>query len=392
MHSVPDSVHSVVKIPKSKFQNPNEHIQHSKLNIQHLHMETLTNIPVRKTTRSRLPETDFNALEFGKYISDHMLVCDYDHGEWHEPQIVPFANLSLNPSTLALHYGQTVFEGMKAFRMLDGKINIFRMEKHYDRFARSLDRMCMAVPPADIFKDGLAQLVATDRDWVPKGESQSLYLRPFVYASEARFGVKVSEQYRFIIFTGPVPALYTHPIRVKVETEYIRAARGGTGFAKCGGNYGGAFYPTQKARAEGYDQVLWTRGETAPTIEESGMMNVMFVIKDKLVTPPLSDSILDGVTRDSLLQLAGELGYVTEERPVTLEELKTAFEKGWITEAFGAGTAAVVAPIRTIGMQGVDYSLPVYHSHCLQNRIKQKLENIRIGKEADIHQWNYIID
>jgi branched-chain amino acid aminotransferase len=211
------------------------------------------------------------------------------------------------------------------------------MEKHYDRFVRSLQRMCMAVPPREIFIEGLTKLVETDKTWVPARAGDALYLRPFVYASEARFGIKVSEQYRFVIFTGPVTELYAKPIKVKVETQYIRAARGGTGFAKCGGNYGGALLPTQNARKEGYDQVLWTDAMQNKYIEESGMMNVMFVINDVLVTPPLSDSILDGVTRDSLLTLAGDLGYKTEERKISIDELEKAFRSKLITEAFGSG-------------------------------------------------------
>jgi branched-chain amino acid aminotransferase len=353
--------------------------------------ELTTSIPTRKVAHSRIHEVDFDNLEFGKYVSDHMLICDYSGGEWQRPQIVPFANLSLNPATLALHYGQTVFEGMKAFRMSDGDINVFRIDKHYDRFTRSLDRMCMAVPPKEIFTEGLLKLIETDKAWIPKQAGASLYLRPFVYASEARFGVKISEQYRFIIFTGPVPELYANPIKVKVETNYIRAAKGGTGFAKCGGNYGGAFYPTQQARQQGYDQVLWTDGKENKFIEESGMMNVMFVINDTLVTPPLSDSILDGVTRDSLLVLANDLGYKTEERPVSVEELEKAFRDKIITEAFGTGTAAVVAPIQTIHINGIDFHLPQYSHENLLNRIKYKLERIRTGLEEDLYGWNCIV-
>ena len=354
-------------------------------------MEIIADIPARKTNHSRINEVDFNNLEFGKYIADHMLVCDYAHGEWKQPLIVPYANLSLSPSALALHYGQTVFEGMKAFRMYDGRINIFRMEKHYDRFVKSLNRMCMAVVPKEIFMEGLMQLIDLDKAWVPNKAGHALYLRPFVFASEARFGVKVSEEYRFVIFTGPVPSLYADPIKVKVETQYIRAAKGGTGFAKCGGNYGASFLPTQNARLAGYDQVLWTDGKENKFIEESGMMNVMFVINDTLVTPPLSDSILDGVTRDSLLTLAKDLGYKTEVRPVAVAELEAAFKTGTITEAFGAGTAAVVAPIKIININGVDFSLPKYDEGKLLYELKNKLEKIRLGIDADVHGWNYII-
>lgn len=353
-------------------------------------MEPTTAIPVRQNPYSKLQEVDFNNLEFGKYVSDHMLVCDYANGSWKTAQIVPYSNLSLSPATLALHYGQTVFEGMKAFVMQDGRINIFRMDKHYDRFVQSLDRMCMAAPPKEIFVEGLMQLVEADKAWVPSQAGAALYIRPFVYASEAKFGVKISDEYRFIIFTGPVPALYSTPIKVKVETNYVRAAKGGTGFAKCGGNYGGAYYPTKLAKEQGYDQLLWTDAKENRYIEESGMMNAMFVIKGTLVTPPLSDSILDGVTRDSLITLAKDLGYAVEERPVSIDELETAFHNQTITEAFGAGTAAVVAPIQTICIHGIDFSLPVYDNQSVHIQLKDELEKIRTGKTADVHGWNCI--
>ena len=354
-------------------------------------METILDIPVRRAPHPLPGVMDHRQLEFGKQTSDHMLVCDYAHGRWSVPQIMPFANLSMNPATLALHYGQTVFEGMKAFRMEDGRINIFRIGRHYQRFVRSLERLCMAVPPEEIFKEGLIRLVETDQHWVPDGGGASLYIRPFVYASEARFGVKVAEQYRFIIFTGPVPELYAKPIRVKVETGYSRATKGGTGFAKCGGNYGAAFYPTQLARQEGFDQVIWTDSSEHRYIEESGMMNLMFVMGNTLVTPPLSDSILDGVTRDSLLTLARDMGIATEERPVSVEELENAFANKQITEAFGAGTAAVVAPIDTIQISGIPYYLPEYSTGSLLNRLKQELTRIRNGSVPDPYGWNTVI-
>ena len=354
-------------------------------------MELTADIIVRKTNHSRLPEVDFNNLEFGKHVSDHMLVSDYVNGEWRQPLIIPYANLSLSPSALALHYGQTVFEGMKAFRMQDGRSNIFRIEKHYERFVKSLKRMCMAVIPKELFVEGLVQLVEIDRAWVPPQKGSSLYIRPFMIATEARFGVKISEEYRFVIFTGPVPDLYPKPIKVKVETEFIRAAKGGPGYAKCGGNYGGVFYPTQLAKLQGYDQVLWTDGKENKYIEESGAMNVMFVINENIVTPPLSDSILDGVTRDSLLTLAMDLGYKTEERPIDIHELEKAFRDRSITEAFGVGTAAVVAPINTISIDAIDFHLPEYSHENLLFKLKNKLELVRSGKEPDKYGWNFIL-
>ncbi|MES1217291.1 MAG: branched-chain amino acid aminotransferase [Bacteroidota bacterium] len=354
-------------------------------------METLTEISIRKTSHPRLNEVDFDNLEFGKHISDHMLVCDYHNNLWHQPKIVPFANLSLRPDTLALHYGQTVFEGMKAFYMQDRRINIFRMDKHHDRFNRSLRRMCMPEVMEEIFIEGLKQLINLDCGWVPKQEGSSLYIRPFMYASETRLGVKPADEYRFIIFASPVQSVFAKPIKVKVETEYIRAAKGGTGFAKCGGNYGGGFYPTQLAKHQGYDQVLWTGGKDNRFIEESGMMNAMFVINNTLITPPLSDSILDGVTRDSLLTLARDIDIKTEERPLSIDELKTAFLNHTITEAFGAGTAAVVAPIEVIGIDGTDYNLPAYTDKSILNILSCKLNRLRTGQEADHYNWNFIV-
>lgn len=354
-------------------------------------MPITTDITVIKAKRSKLHLVDFDNLEFGKYVADHMLVCDYAHGEWQEPSILPYSNLSMAPSALALHYGQTVFEGMKAFRTADGRVNIFRLERHYERFVRSLERMCMAVPPQSVFTEGLIKLIEIDNNWVPSKTGDSLYIRPFMYASEEKFGVKVSSQYRFIIFTGPVPTLYPEPIKVKVETDYIRAARGGTGFAKCGGNYGGAFLPTQIARDQGYDQVIWTDARENRWVEESGTMNLMFVIDGKLVTPPLSDSILDGVTRESLLAIAEDMGVETTERPVSVEELKIGFRRNAITEAFGAGTAAIIAPIRTININGLDYHLPGYSHESVSYRLRERLELIRTGRMEDIHDWNFIV-
>ncbi len=359
---------------------------------QLINMETIMEIPVVTTAHSRLREVNWKQAEFGKYVSDHMFICQYKNGNWQEPRIVPFQDISLSPTALALHYGQSVFEGMKAFRMVDGGVNIFRMERHHERLNRSLDRMCMPVIPYDLFESALSQLVQVDAAWVPGGEDVALYLRPFVFASEARFGVKISEEYTFIIVTGPVPTLYQEPIRVKVERKYIRAARGGTGYAKCCGNYGAAFYPTKKAREEGYDQVLWTDAQEHEYIEESGTMNLMFVIDGKLVTPPLSDSILDGVTRDSLLQIAMDLGIETEERPVSVNEIIKAFHEGRITEAFGAGTAAVIAPIAVIGIDGQDYELPAYHKESVMYSLKSSLESLRSGASADLHGWNRKIE
>lgn len=354
-------------------------------------MEALLDIPVKRTKQSAINEVDWSDLPFGKYVSDHMFLCTYKAGEWGEPEIKPFQNLSLAPTALALHYGQSIFEGMKAFRTVDGRINIFRIQKHHQRLNASLDRMCMPPVPYALFEAALQQVVKADEAWVPQGEDVALYLRPLIFASEAKFGVKVSDEYTFIIITGPVSTLYQKPIKVKVERQFIRAAKGGVGYAKCAGNYGGAFYPTQKARSEGFDQVLWMDAIEHEYIEESGTMNLLFVIDDKLITPPLSDSILDGITRDSLLTLAKDRGIQTEERKVTITEILNAIAEGRSVEAFGAGTAAVVAPISVIGVDDEIYHLPAFDNGSIMFKLKKDLEAIRTGRAEDVYGWNSVV-
>jgi branched-chain amino acid aminotransferase len=356
-------------------------------------MATLTsNIAVERTKNSRLKEVNFADLEFGKHISDHMFVVDFDKGQWGQPTIVPFGDLKFSPAMLSLHYGQSVFEGMKAFRTSKGEINIFRPQKHLERFNRSLDRMCMPPVPQDLWLSGLQSLIEIDKEWVPGTEGSSLYIRPVMFATESRLGVKVSDSYKFIILTCPVGPYQAKPYRLKVENKFVRTAEGGTGFAKCAGNYGGAFYPTQIAREEGFDQILWTDHKEHKYIDEVGMMNVMFVINGNLVTPQLSTAILDGVTRDSILALAKEFPtFKVEERRITIDEIEQGFLKGTLTEAFGTGTAAVVAPIAVIQINGKDYQIPVAGPTSFQQQVKNKLHNIRMGIEPDVHGWNYLL-
>jgi branched-chain amino acid aminotransferase len=354
-------------------------------------MTTTETIAAQRVKHSRLAETDFNNLEFGKYISDHMLVVDYKDGKWGDPTIVPFGDMLLSPAMLSLHYGQSVFEGMKAFKNKDGDICIYRPDKHAKRLNKSLARMCMPELDTDFFIQCLHALVEFDQAWIPTSEGASLYLRPFVFACEPKIGVKIADHYKFIILTSPCAAYFSKPTRLKVEDTFVRAAEGGTGFAKCAGNYGGAFYPTQLARQQGFDQVLWTDAKEHKYIDEAGVMNVMFVINGKLVTPKLTTALLDGVTRDSILTLAPGLGMEVEERKVSVAEIEEAFKQGTITEAFGAGTAAVVSPIATINIHGTDYHLPATGAESFQQRVKTKLNNIRLGEEEDVHGWNYLI-
>lgn len=350
-----------------------------------------TTIPVQRVTKSRIQETDFNNLEFGKFIADHMVVADFKEGKWQDPQIVPFADISVSPAMLSLHYGQSVFEGMKAFWMNDGNINIFRPHKHHARLNRSMDRMCMPLIPEEMFLQSLHALIELDQKWIPTAEGSSLYIRPLVFAFEPRLGVKVADHFKFIIMNSPVAAYQAKPYRLKVENTYVRTAEGGTGFAKCAGNYGGAFYPTQLAREQGFDQILWTDHKEHKYIDEVGMMNVFFVINGKLVTPQLTTAILDGVTRDTILTLARQMGVEVEERKITVEEVEKGFKTGDVTEAFGSGTAAVVAPIAVINIGGNDLQIPEPGKNSFQLKVKEKLNNIRLGRQPDLHGWNYIV-
>jgi branched-chain amino acid aminotransferase len=345
------------------------------------------NIKLRKD--SLLPACNMQQLEFGKHTSDHMFIADYVDGEWTSGDIVPYGDLLLDPATLALHYGQTIFEGMKAFRMEDGNISIFRMERHQQRLLRSAERMCMQAPPAALFAEALKTLLEIDHEWVPAFPG-SLYIRPFIIATEPKLGIKISSSYKFIIITGPVPELFSNPIRLKVEDKFVRAATGGTGAVKCGGNYGAAFYPTAIARSEGYDQVLWT-DSSHQYLEESGMMNIMLVMNGKIVTPALSDSILDGVTRNSLLTLASAAGIPVEERTISVKELEGGLNSGLISEAFGVGTAAVISPVGVIGVTGRDYSLPDPADDSIQEKLKRQLKNIRAGVTPDEFSWNTVV-
>ncbi len=342
------------------------------------------------TTQAERKVTDTKSVPFGKVPTEHMFIAEYSDGKWQNAKVVPFHDLTLSPLTLCLHYGQTVFEGMKAFVTRDGDINIFRMDKHFDRFNKSLHRMCMPAVPQKLFMNAIKELVTVDSDWVPKDEDGSLYIRPFMIATEDRIGVKISDEYLFMVVCSPAFQYYTKPLKVKVETTYVRSADGGTGTAKCGGNYGGAFYPTNLAKAEGFDQVLWTDSTHHEFIEESGTMNAMFFIDNVLITPELSGTILDGVTRDSLLTIAREKGMNVEVRQISYHELIRAFEDGKRVEAFGAGTAAVVAPIEIIAIGHKEY-------HCYTGpdatmfRLQKELFDIRKGTVPDTHHWNNII-
>jgi branched-chain amino acid aminotransferase len=344
-------------------------------------------IDIQKTAKSRLTEVDFEKLEFGQTFSDHMLVADYAHGEWQAPSIVPFGDFSLSPANPALHYGQALFEGLKAYKNEAGEISIFRPEANLRRLNISADRLCMPAFPEEVFIEGLKELLRLDTDWIPVTPGSSLYIRPFMFATGEFLGVRPSDTYRFAIITCPVNAYYSMPLRVKVEETFARSVEGGFGFAKAAGNYAGSLYPAKKAAEEGYHQLLWTDGKTHEYFEESGTMNLMFVMNDTLITPALSTSILAGVTRDTIIQIAKDKGIPVEERKVSVAEVMEAVQNGKLQEAFGCGTAAVISQIVTIGYRGTDYELPPVAERKYSPALGQELNDIRTGKVADVHGW-----
>lgn len=351
---------------------------------------TTNTIPIIRTKNSLISSFDFENITFGKQPTDHMFIAEYKDGEWQNPRIEPFHNLSISPMALCFHYGQTIFEGFKAFKMKDGNINVFRAYNHAERINKSLHRMCMPAIPEDLFIEATHNLVKLEKDWVPNKENASLYLRPFVIATEPKLGVKVSEEYIFMIVCSPMASYYAKNLKVKVETKYSRAVQGGTGEAKCGGNYGAAFYPTQLAKEEGFDQVLWTDAIQHEFIEESGTMNAMFIIDNVIITPSLDGSLLAGITRDSIITIAKDHGMKIEERRISYHELEEAFLSEKKVEAFGIGTAAVIAPIEIIGINGKEY-FPYVKDDAKMFVLKSLLQDIRIGTSEDTHQWNYVI-
>ncbi len=344
-------------------------------------------IATQRIERSRLQDTDLNNVKFGRVFSDHMVVMDFEDGAWKAPSIVPFGDLELSPASLVLHYSQTIFEGLKAYRLADGSVSLFRPQANIARMNRSAKRMCMPEIPEDIFLDALLQLVKLDKAWLPEGPEAALYIRPFLFASDEYIGVKPSDNYKFIIFTCPVRGYYSEPVRVKIETTYSRAFPGGTGEAKCGGNYAGGLYPAKMGQDQGYHQLIWTDGLTHQFIEESGTMNVFFNIEGTLITPALDGSILHGITRDSIIRIAKDEGIRVEERPVTVEEVVSAARNGRLRSAFGAGTAATIAHIATIAFGDEEFTLPEIAERRLANLVGQRLDDIRRGNTPDPYGW-----
>lgn len=352
-------------------------------------------INIQRVAQSRIHLVDFDHIPFGKIFSDHMLVADYRDGAWGEPEIIPYQNISFSPAISALHYGQSIFEGLKAYRTLDGRSVLFRPQENWERMNHSARRMCMPEVPYHVFMEGLQQLVALDRQWIPDRPESSLYIRPFMFATDEFVGIRPSDTYRFMIFSCPVGAYYPEPVKLMVTGKYVRAIDGGTGEAKAAGNYGGSLLGAKEARDRGYDNVLWLDGRHRKYVEECGTMNVFFVIDGVAITPKLSGTILHGTTRQALIELLHDMDVEVQERHLSIEEIYKAYDSGKLEEAFGAGTAATVAHVSKIGHDGTvpeiedrpELILPPVDSRKIGPALLERLTNIRNGTAPDIHGW-----
>tara|TARA_B110000967_G_scaffold149049_1_gene152725 strand:- start:129 stop:1205 length:1077 start_codon:yes stop_codon:yes gene_type:complete len=353
-------------------------------------MSTKTNhsISVKHIEKSRINEIDFNNLIFGNNFTDYMFECDFKNGSWNNPTIKPFGNLSISPVAKVFHYGQAVFEGMKAYKDDQDKIWLFRPEDNFNRINKSSKRLAIPEFPKELFFKALESMLQLDKDWIKPGFGNSLYIRPFVIATESGISASPSSEYKFMIVCSPAHAYYTGDIKVVIAEYYSRSADGGVGAAKAAGNYAAQFYPTNLAKEKGFHQVIWTDANEHKYLEEAGTMNVFFRINDTLVTAPISDRILDGITRKSIIALATRDGIAVEERRITIQELIEASKNDSLKEIFGAGTAAVISAISNFSHQQVVYYLPKITTS-FAKMFKNKLMEIQYNKSEDTFGWRY---
>ncbi len=344
-------------------------------------------IAITKVERSKLNDLSLENIPFGRYFTDHMLEADYEAGEWKNVEIKPYQPLLLSPSLAALHYGQAIFEGIKAYKNAEGEAYIFRPQDNFERFNISAERMQMPAVPEEIFMEGMKQLIRLDKAWIPNQENHSLYIRPFMFSSDEMIGVRPSDNYKFMIILSPTGPYYNAPMRIYVEEKYVRAVPGGVGYAKTAGNYGAAMYATAQAKRQGYDQVLWTDAFEHKYVQEAGTMNVIFIIGNKALTPDLgAGTILAGVTRSSALTMLKEMGYTIEERPISIDELIEAYKAGEFREVFGTGTAATISLIKELRYK--DYVMNFDTDQWqVAPAVKKSLTDIREGRREDKYGW-----
>ncbi len=355
-------------------------------------MITDTAFKIRKATSSRIDQADLDNPGFGRIFSDHMLEMEYREGEWQQPEIKPYGSIEITPALSALHYAQSVFEGTKAYYVDGETVNLFRLEQNYERMVRSCERLCIPVVDKKVFMEGITQLIELDHQWVPEKEGNTLYIRPFAFAFDPVISARVADQYRFYVITSPVGSYYQRPVKLTTSQKYVRAVKGGLGDAKTAGNYAASFYPAQKAKAKGYDQILWLDAMEHQYVEEVGTMNIFFVIDGVLITPDLQGTILPGVTRDSVIQLAQHWDMPVEERRISINEVLEAGNNGTLEEVFGAGTAAVIAPVEEIHHDGESVYIHEENRGAIGTKLYQTITGIQRGRIEDPFGWITPVD
>lgn len=342
-------------------------------------------IHITKAAESALSKLDFDNIPFGKVFSDHMFVADYKDGEWTNLQIMPVGYIPVHPGNLAWHYGQSIFEGMKATRDADGNALLFRPELHSRRLNASARRMCMPEVPEDMFLQAIHTIVDMEKAWIPPQVGSALYIRPFMVAMDEAIGVRPSDTFKFIIFVMPVGPYYSQPVNLLAQDTYVRAVVGGVGEAKTAGNYAASLYPAAKAREEGYDQVMWLDGVHKKYIQEVGTMNIFFVINGEVITPNLDGAILDGITRKCIITILRDMGKTVIERPITIDEVVEAGQQGRLSEVFGTGTAAVVAPVAKIKYK--DTVVVLSGDNTVSIAAKNHINGLRNRTIEDTYGW-----
>ena len=350
----------------------------------------MAEIRIEKTTHPK-EKPDSDKLSFGKYFTDHMFVMNYEKGKgWFDPRVVPFAPFEISPAAMVLHYAPEIFEGLKAYRTPDGTVQLFRPQENIDRMNRSAERMCLPQIDPKLFMEGLLTLVKTDQDWVPSGADTTLYIRPFLFATDEKLGVHAPSKCTFAIILSPVGPYFpegVNPVKIFIEKEDVRAVRGGTGFAKCGGNYAGSLRAGERAEAKGFAQVLWLDGVEKKYVEEGGGMNIMFKIKGKVVTPALLGTVLPGITRKSVIEMLKSWGVEVEERLVTLEEILEGIKNGDVEEAWCTGTGAVISPIGEFATEDETYPIGEFKSGPLALKLYHSLTDLQFGRSEDKFGW-----
>ena len=349
---------------------------------------------IQRVKESRLASVDFGALGFGDVYSDHMFSMLYDEGRWHSPEILPFGPISLPPASATLHYGQSVFEGLKAFMGVDGVVRVFRPDRNARRLRDSCARMCIPAVDEAIFHRAIDELIRLDYRWIPRKRGQAFYIRPLIVATELQLEVRPARRYRFLVMTAPVREYFdtdAQGVALSVEERFTRASPGGTGDTKTAGNYGASLFPGQNANAAGYAQVLWLDGIEHRYVEEVGAMNIFFRLRDRVVTPALRGTILPGVTRDSVITLLRDRGVEVEERRVSIDEVIGAIRSGEMVEAFGAGTAAIIAPVGKIAFRGTEWVIGGNATGELTRELYDTITGIQQGTIEDRHGWNRLV-